>query len=596
MNKRTAAATLAVTLACASALAAGPSAAGAAGVVISPLPGTVTATPQTQISFLGAGASSLGGIYVAGSSSGRHRGRLRSYASTIGASFLPSTPFAPGERVTVRARWHYAKGKTRTLSDSFTVAAPAAIPLVEFSAAPGKPSESQSFISEPALHPPFVTVSHPASSASAPGDLFASPFLGPGQYGPMIFDNNGNLVWFRPLPAGEDAADFRTQTYQGKTVLTWWQGKTYTLGFGQGVDIIANANYKTIAEIKAGNGLAADEHEFLLTPHGSAFVLAYNPVQTSLASAGGPASGIALDGVIQEIDVRTGLVMWEWHSLGHVDVSESYSKAPTTPTAVYDYFHVNSLDVDRNGNVLISARNTWTLYDINAHNGAITWRLGGKQSTFTLGPGVQFAYQHDAVWMPNSEISLFDDEGAPPVKPPSRGEIVKLDTKAKTVTLVAQFGHAPGGLVSGSQGDVQSLPGGRYMVGWGGLPNFTEFDSAGEVIFDAQLPNVAPMGEFSYRVYREVWSGQPSEPPAAVARSSRGATAVYASWNGATDVASWQLLTGSSAAHMSVSSVTPDSGFQTTIPAPVAALYQVRALSASGSVLGTSATVAATAG
>ncbi|HEV2982547.1 MAG TPA: arylsulfotransferase family protein [Solirubrobacteraceae bacterium] len=596
MNKRLAAATPAALLACAAAVAAAPSSAAAAGVVISPLPGTLTATPQTQISFLGASASSLSGIYVAGSSSGRHRGRLRSYASTTGTSFLPSTPFAPGERVTVRAKWHYAKGKTSTLSDSFTVATPAAIPLVEFTAAPGKPSESQSFISEPALHPPFITVSHAASAVSAPGYLFASPFLGPGQYGPMMFDNNGSLVWFRPLPAGEDAADFRTQTYQGKTVLTWWQGKTFNLGFGQGVDIVADSNYRTLAEIKAGNGLGADEHEFLLSSHGSAFVLAYNPVQTSLASAGGPASGIALDGVIQEIDVRTGLVMWEWHSLGHVDVSESYSKPPTTPTGVFDYFHINSLDVDRHGNVLISARNTWTLYDINARNGAITWRLGGKKSTFMLGAGVPFAYQHNALWLPNGEVSLFDDEGAPPVKPPSRGEIVKLDTKAKTATLVAQFVHAPTGLVAGSQGNVQALPGGRYMVGWGGLPNFTEFNSAGEVIFDAQLPSVVPMGEFSYRVYREVWSGQPSEPPAAAARTGGGATAVYASWNGATNVASWQLLTGSSAAHMSVSSVTPRSGFQTIVPAPAAALYQVRALSASGSVLGTSAPVAATAG
>jgi hypothetical protein len=596
MNKRFAAAVLAAALACTAVAAAGPSTAGAAGVVISPLPGTLTATPQTQISFLGASASSLSGIYVAGSSSGRHRGRLRSYASTMGTSFVPSKPFTAGERVTVRARWHYAKGRTHTLSDSFTVATPAAIPLVEFTAAPAKPSESQSFVSAPALHPPPITVSHAAGTTSAPGYLFASPFLGPGQYGPMMFDNNGNVVWFHPLPANEDAADFRTQSYQGKTVLTWWQGKTFNLGFGEGVDMVVDSNYKTIAKIKAGNGLAADEHEFLLTSHGSAFVLAYNPVQTSLASAGGPASGIALDGVIQEIDVHTGLVMWEWHSIGHVDVSESYSKAPSMPTGVFDYFHINSLDVDRNGNLLISARNTWTLYDINARNGAITWRLGGKKTTFTLATGVPFAYQHNALWLPNGDISLFDDEGAPPVKPPSRGEIVKLDTKAKTATLVAQLIHAPAGLVTGSQGNLQSLPGGRYMVGWGGLPNFTEFNGAGQVIFDAQLPSVVPMGEFSYRVYRETWSGHPSERPAIAARTSAGATAVYASWNGATEVVSWQLLTGASAAHMSVASVTPKSGFQTTIPAPTAALYQVRALSASGSVLATSAAVAATAG
>jgi hypothetical protein len=439
-------------------------------------------------------------------------------------------------------------------------------------------------------------VSRPASAASAPGELFASPFIGPGQYGPMIFDNAGSLVWFRSLAAGEDAADFRTQTYQGKSDLTWWQGKTFNLGFGQGVDVVANSSYKTVATIKAGNGLQADEHEFLLTPAGTAFVLAYNPVQTSLASAGGPASGIALDGVIQEIDVHTGLVMWEWHSLGHVDVSESYSKAPSTATGVYDYFHINSLATDSHGNLLISARNTWALYDISSRTGAVAWRLGGKKTTFTLGAGVQFAYQHNAVWLPNGEVSLFDDEGAPPVKPPSRGEIVKLDPKAKTATLVAQFIRSPAPLSTGSQGNLQSLPGGRWMVGWGGLPNFTEFNSAGEVIYDAQLPVAVPMGEFSYRVYREAWDGEPSEPPTIAARTRAGTTAVYASWNGATDVASWQLLSGASAGHLSVTSSTPRSGFETVIPAPSAAFYEARALSASGSVLGTSGVVAPSSG
>jgi Arylsulfotransferase (ASST) len=560
-------------------------------VTISPLPGTPTAPPQTQISFLGAGSKSLSAVSVVGSSSGRHRGRLRPYASATGASFVPSTPFTPGEQVSVSARWHVGK-RTKRLTSTFTVAQPGAISLVEFTAPTGKPTDIQNFISEPALHPPAITVTRAASGASAPGYLFSSPFFGPGQPGPMIFDSAGNVVWFRAVAGGEDAADFRTQVYQGKTDLTWWQGKTYNLGFGHGVDIVANSNYKTVATIKAGNGLQADEHEFLLGPQrGTAWVLAYNPVLSSLAPAGGPASGSVLDGVIQQIDIRTGLVMWEWHSLGHVDVSESYSKPPNTPANPYDYFHVNSLDVSSRGEILAGARNTWALYDINPHTGAIVWRLGGKKTTFALGPGVQFADQHNGLWLANGEISLFDDEGAPPVKPPSRGEIVKLDLKAKTATLASQFLHAPAPLLTGSQGNLQALPGGRWLVGWGGLPNSTEFNAAGEVIYDAQLPTVAPMGEFSYRTYREPWSGRPSTPPAIVAKAAP-TRAVYASWNGATEVASWQLLTGTTAAHLSPVSTTPKTGFETVIPAPAAAFYEVRALSPSGSVLGTSAPVA----
>jgi Arylsulfotransferase (ASST) len=580
----------------------GVSQASAATVTISPLPGTPTALPQTQISFLGAAASALSAVSVVGSSSGRHSGRLRSYASATGASFVPSSPFTPGEHVTVHARWAVSKGTRRTLSSSFTIEQPGVVAQTEFTPIPGSPADVQSFQSRSDLHPGVVTVHQAPGVGSAAGLLFAAPFLGPGQYGPMIFDNAGSLVWFRPLPPGQDAADFRTQVYRGKTDLTWWQGRTLQLGYGLGEDVIANSSYKTVAVVKAGNGLQADEHEFTLTPQGSAYVLAYSPVQTSLASAGGAASGLALDGVIQQIDIHTGLVMWEWHSLGNVDVSESYSKVPGLATNPYDYFHINSLTTDSHGNFLISARNTWALYEISPHTGAVMWRLGGKKSTFTLGSGVKFADQHNALWLANGELSVFDDEGAPPVNPPSRGELIKLDFVAKTATLAGQLVRTSGPLATGSQGNVQALPGGGWMIGWGGLPNFTEFNARGEIVYDAQLPR----GENSYRVYRLPWSGQPSERPAAVAKTTGAATAVYASWNGATTVASWQLLTGSSTAHLTAVSTTPKSGFETVVPAPVAIvpkcpagvpctptkqLFQVRALSASGRVLGTSLTI-----
>jgi outer membrane protein assembly factor BamB len=593
MNTRTPTARLAATAAAlaatlASFALAGPAA--AASVTISPLPGTPTATSRTQISFLGAAPGTLSRISVAGSASGRHRGRLRAYSSAVGESFLPSKPFAPGERVRVRARWRVAHGRTRRLSTSFTIAQPAVIALNEFPITPGTPADELRFFSQPTLHPPVLTV-HQASARSAPGFLFTAPFFGPGQWGPTIYDNTGNLVWFRPVGPSDDAADFRTQTLRGKTVITWWQGRTVTFGYGLGEGLIADDHYRIIAKVKTGNGLQADEHEFKLTPQGSAYIIAYNPVLTSLANAGGPPSGIVLDCVLQQVDVRTGLVMWEWHSLGHVDVAESVSKLPGLATNAFDYFHLNSATADGHGNFLISARNTDALYELNAHTGKIVWRLGGKKSTFTLGPGVEFAFQHNALLLPNGEISLYDDEGSPPVKPPSRGEVIKLDTKAGTATLVAQFVRTPA-LLSLCCGNAQSLPGGNVMIGWGGLPNLTEFNAQGQMVFDAQLPR----GDTSYRVYREAWSAQPAAPPAIAARTHAGTTAVYASWNGATDVASWQLLTGPSASHVTAVSTTPRSGFETVIPSPPAAFVQVRALSASGSVLSTSAAVAPAAG
>jgi Arylsulfotransferase (ASST) len=575
-----------------------------AAVTISPLPGTPTAMPGTQISFLGASAGALSSISVVGSRSGHHSGRLRSYSSATGASFLPSRPFTPGEHVTVRAR--LTVGRTRhTLSTHFKVAVPLPPLSMEFPPVPGTPADVQNFQSEPGLHPPTVYVHQQAGAGSAPGYVFGAPFLGPGQYGPMIFDSAGNLVWFRAVGAGEDAADFQTQLFHGRNDLTWWQGRTIIQGYGLGEDVIANANYKTVAVVKAGNGMPTDEHEFTVLPNGAAIVLGYAPVQWNLSGAGGPVNGVADDCALQEVDIHTGLVMWEWRSLGHVDVAQSYSKPPTSPSGYYDYFHVNSAQQLHEGNFVISARNTWGIYEINGHTGRIAWQLGGKKSTFALGTGVPFAYQHNALLLGGDELSLFDDEGAPTVKAPSRGEIVKLDLKAKTATLASQFVHAPG-LTTNSQGDLQSLPGGGGMVGWGGLPNFTEFDAQGNVIYDAQFPR----GEFSYRVYREPWSGQPTTPPSIVAKLMPGAPScppgalcplaqtvkVYASWNGATDVASWELLTGSGATQLTPVSRTPRSGFETAIPAPTAAFYEVQALSAAGKVLGTSTAVAPTPG
>jgi hypothetical protein len=583
---------------------AAASTASASGVIVSPQAGTAFAMPGTQISFLGAARSALSRITVTGSRTGAHSGHLRSYSSATGTSFIPNRPFAAGERVIVRATWRPSRRVRRHVSTVFTVAAVAKVPLTEFPAAPGTPADVQSFQSEPSLHPPVVTVHQAAGAGAAPGYLLAAPFLGPGQWGPMIFDSAGNLVWFKPVPPGEDAADLRTQTFHGRDVLTWWQGRTITLGYGLGEDVIADANYRVLDVVRAGNGLQADEHEFNITPQGTAYVLAYSPVQTSLAAAGGPSSGIVLDGVIQEVDIHTGLVMWEWHSLGHVDLSESYSKLPGLATNAFDYFHINSVETDVHGNLLVSARNTWAIYDVNHHTGAVMWRLGGKRSTFTLGPGVSFAYQHNALWLPNGDISLFDDEGAPPIKPPSRGIVLKLDTRAKTATLVSQFIRTTGPLITTSQGNTQSLPGGGWMVGWGGLPNFTEFNAQGQVIYDAQLPR----GEDSYRVYRLPWAAQPATPPALAVKPGGESSppcppgslcpvrqilmTAYASWNGATTVASWQLLSGPAATQLTPVSTTPRSGFETMIPASSAAFYQVRALSASGRVLATSKVVA----
>jgi hypothetical protein len=287
--------------------------------------------------------------------------------------------------------------------------------------------------------------------------------------------------------------------------------------------------------------------------------------------------------------------MYEWHSLDHVPLQSSYaSVAPTSHMEPFDYFHINSIDVEQDGDLLIDARNTWAAYDVDPKTGQVRWELGGRHSSFKLASGVSPAWQHDARQQPDGAITFFDNGAFPAVHPQSRAIEVALNPATMTATLVRNYEHQ-NPLVAGSQGNVQALPGGDWMVGWGQAGYLSEVNSAGRVLFNAHLPP----GWESYRTYALPWSGQPVGSPAvSVTRSSSGSSSrstVYASWNGATNVAGWQVLAGSSPTALApVAAAAPKMGFETAIPLPAAAVgpyIAVRALAGSGAVLGTSRTI-----
>ena len=561
-----------------------------AGIVtVSPLAGSRDASAQTQISFLGVPAGDLGSLSVVGSRTGAHRGRLLSYSQGDGASFIPTRPFAEGELVTVRARVRVG-GSTRPLIDRFSIAYADHVATSPTKHARGNAADVQSFHSLPNLRPPTVTVTA-QSPAVAGGDIFVAPYEGPGQSGPMILAPSGDLLWFSPLPAGKVAADVQVQQYEGKPVLTWWQGRIND-GFGLGEDVIADGTYTDIARVRAGNGLKADLHELQLTPQGTALITAYHPILCDLSSVGGLVHGGVVDGALQEIDVRTGLVMYEWTSVDHVALEDSYEPALplTTGTRVpFDYFHINSISIDRDGSLLVSSRNTWALYRLAASTGQIIWRLGGKQSSFKMGPGTGVAWQHDSRELPDGSISIFDNGAAPPAHPQSRAIVVSLDEATHTATLTTRLTHTPA-LVAESQGDVQALANGDWFVGWGAEPYFSEFDPEGKLLFEAHFP----AGSESYRDFRFQWTGTPAQPPVLAFVAAAGTTpaTVYASWNGATLVSSWRLLAGASPSSLATVAQVPRDGFETAIPVPAGTAgpdLEVQALGAEGQVLGTSA-------
>jgi Arylsulfotransferase (ASST) len=561
----------------------------AGAVTVSPLPGSRDASPLTQISLLGVPASQLAAVSVTGSRSGRHSGRLAPYSQGDGASFLPARPFEPGERVAVRATLTQA-GRAVPLAYSFSVAVPDTFGQAGGSSRPpAQPRDYQHFRSRPDLEPPTITVAAHAPGAS-PGELLLAPYSGPGQYGPMILDERGALVWFKPLrPAGSRAADLRVQSYEGKPVLTWWQDPLITAGSRKSGLVIADSAYRRIAVVRAGNGYQADLHEFEITPRGTALITVYDGIDCDLAPLGGPSAGAVADTLIQELDLKTGLVRYEWHSLDHVPLSDSYAlPRPGTRKQPFDYFHVNSIDVMRSGDLLIDARNTWAAYDTDPRTGQVRWRLGGRRSSFKLGPGTVTAYQHDAREQPNGNITFFDNGASPKVHPQTRVIELSLDTATMTAALVRREEHSPA-LVAGSQGNLQALAGGDWLVGWGQSPYLSEFSPSGKLLFDAHMPAAYE----SYRAYRQAWTGRPTTRPAvAVTRASSHET-VQASWNGATDVSSWRVLAGPAKSSLAAVASAPRAGFETSIalPGPLSpgSYLSVQALDATGAVIGASA-------
>jgi Arylsulfotransferase (ASST) len=557
-------------------------------VTISPLAGSRDASPQTQISFLGVPAGELSAISVVGSQTGAHSGRVAAYSQGNGASFLPSRPFAEGERVTVHARLQVAR-TARMLIDEFVIAHQDQITTTPKAAQPGSAAEVQGFHSRPDLQPPVLTVTA-QSPAVAAGDLFVAPYSGPGQAGPMILDPSGGLLWFKPLPTHTSATNLEVQQYAGQPVLTWWQGDVTVHGFGLGEGVIADATYTDIAHVHAGNGHQADLHEFQLTPRGSALVTAYDPILCNLSSVGGPSYGGVTDSLFQEVDVKTGLVMYEWTSIDHVALGESYEPASRSSTGTpFDFFHLNSVNPDPDGSLMISSRNTWTVYKLDGRTGQVDWRLGGKHSSFKMGSGTGTAWQHDPRELPDGSVSLFDNGASPKAHSQSRGIVISLTDPPGTAKLVTRLTHAPP-LVAESQGNVEALANGDWFIGWGQEPYLSEFDPAGQLLFDAHFP----VHSESYRDFRFAWTGMPAHPPAfAIQAGGPSGAIVYASWNGATLVTAWRLLAGPSASSLATVAQVPRGGFETPIPVPagtVGPYVAVQALGAAGQVLGTSAT------
>jgi hypothetical protein len=394
----------------------------------------------------------------------------------------------------------------------------------------------QRFVSRPDLVPTITRLT--VDGPTAPGVFLIGPGRSaPVQGGPMIVDGHGELVWFKPLPLHHWATNLQVRRFRGAPVLTWWEG-VFVGGYGAGEAVIADMGYRELHRVRAARGRHVDLHEFQLTDSGTALFTCTPQTRTvDLASLGGPSSAHALESIFQEVEVPSGRLIREWRSLEHIHLDESYR----TEFAPFDYLHVNSIDVLPDGDLLVSARNTWCCYKLSRRSGEVIWRLGGKRSDFVMGPAAQFAWQHDARWVEPGRMTVFDDgfDGRTRSHPLSRGLTLGVDLSARRVSVARAY-TSPAKLLSSGMGNAQLLPDGHMLVGFGDDPYATEFAADGTVVANLQMPH----GQHSYRSFRLPWSGRPAEPPAvAVRRSgSNGRAVLYVSWNGATEVAAWHVL------------------------------------------------------
>ena len=470
-------------------------------------------------------------------------------------------------------------------------------------------SNHHEFVSDPSINPPKITVTKRAER-TAPGLLITGSFEftsvaqqkpSENPSGPYIFDNRGQPVWFLPIPADRYALNTRVQRLGGKQVLTWWQGGISPVGIpSNGVYYIVGSDYRPVKgyvkSITGANGWTLSMHEFLITSRGTALATAYKAVPgQDLTPYGGSPNGSVVDNAIHEYDLKTGKLVYEWNMLGRLPLRDS--KTRPFGNNPWDAYHINSIDEDAGGDFLISNRSTWAIHKIDRQTNSVQWTLGGNSTSFAMAPNAQFAFQHDARFQDDDQISLFDNEccgfrpdgtTAPPVyQPGSRGLILRLDHTAKTATLLRQYTSA--GRVSGTQANAQVLRNGNVFVGWGQQPFLSEFSETGQLLFEARFPG----NQISYRALRQRWTGRPrSRPVVAVKRSGRR-TQVAMSWNGATDVAAWRILAGRSSRRLAVvGRRVRRSGFETkrTVSSR-GPHFRVQALSARGRVLGTSAVV-----
>ncbi|WP_020674020.1 arylsulfotransferase family protein [Amycolatopsis nigrescens] len=312
--------------------------------------------------------------------------------------------------------------------------------------------------------------------------------------GMVIADQHGITTSFQP--STQFCTDFRLQTYRGRPLLTWWERVTGDPS-GGGVCKLADGSFTLVDSIGPLGPLTPDLHEFVVTPWNTALITVYQDIPYDLSPIGGPKQGRLFDSLWLEVDIATKTVLHQWRASDHIPLTDTYARLPEKLEEPFDYFHINSINPDVDGNILISARHTSAVYKIDRRGRRVLWTMGGKSSDYQLDGDASFSWQHDVQAVDAHTLRLFDNasDGTVVDRPHSRVIWVRRDPRTRKVSLVREWAH-PDGVSSPAMGNAQRLPNGNTFVGWGWANRLSEFDRRGRLVFDATLP------EFCYRSYR----------------------------------------------------------------------------------------------
>ncbi|KAK5134552.1 hypothetical protein LTR08_006337 [Meristemomyces frigidus] len=464
----------------------------------------------------------------------------------------------------------------------------------------------------PDLHAPIIDFTILRPELVIPGYIFLAPYRNVDP-GPYIYDNYGNLVWSGAGSSGPKTAHApRVCTYKGADHLCYFQGEQHQ-GFARGHGVIMDQNYRIVKTVESsGAGASSDMHEFKMTPYSNGttvLMTVYQPRQYDLTT--NPrfnverGMGWIVEGVFQEVDIETGKVMFEWRSLDHVDPGLSWTMPGTTDTSgdglheqsPWDYFHINSIDKNVDGDYLISARHVGAIYKLSGRDGSIIWQMGGNAPTLHTTNFV-FSYQHHARWVSENAthtILTFYDNASNTFNSTgtfSHGWMISISHVEATATMIKEWGapEPEGGLLSGSQGNMQLLPNGGCHIGWGEHAYFSEHTASGSAVMYAKVADKAS-NVMIYRSNKFNWTAQPTTKPALWTYSRDGSKMVsFVSWNGATEVRNWEFYTSAtSSGPWALAGMVDKHGFETEYRSEnVSEWSYARALDGDGRILETS--------